>query len=133
MVRCGGVVFVAAISRWAARLDAILRQRLCETIPGAEAGLATSERTGRLQPLQAGAFCGFTHRPRQLRSELLAADFDVVDVICMEGPAFLLPDLADRLTDDEARRVVMDTTRALERVPELLGIGLHLLATARKR
>jgi hypothetical protein len=31
-----------------------------------------------------------------------------------------------------ACRVVMDTARTLERVPELLGIGPHLLATARK-
>ncbi|HEY0719222.1 MAG TPA: hypothetical protein VGD68_16540 [Streptosporangiaceae bacterium] len=35
------------------------------------------------------------------------------------------------LADLGARRVVMDTARALERVPELLGTGPHLLATAR--
>jgi hypothetical protein len=31
----------------------------------------------------------------------------------------------------DARRVVLATCRALERVPELLGIGPHLVATAR--
>ena len=48
----------------------------------------------------------------------------------MEGPAFLLADLAERLEDPAARAVVLDSARALERVPELLGIGPHLLATA---
>jgi hypothetical protein len=31
----------------------------------------------------------------------------------------------------ESRRVLMETARALERVPELVGIGPHPLATAR--
>lgn len=52
-------------------------------------------------------------------------------MVSVEGPAFLLDDLAERLDDDEDRRVVLDTARALERVPELLGLGPHLLATAR--
>jgi hypothetical protein len=56
----------------------------------------------------------------------------VADLVCVEGPAYLLDDLAEHLADDEARRVVMETARALERVPELLGIGPHLLATARQ-
>ena len=41
----------------------------------------------------------------------------------------LLADLAERLADPVARAVVLDTARAVERVPELLGISPHLLAT----
>jgi SAM-dependent methyltransferase len=133
VVRPGGPVFVAAISRWATRMDGILRLRLYETILGAESELATIERTGRLPPLRPGSFCGYTHRPGQLRAELTASGAQVIDLVCVEGPAYLLNDLAERLADDEARRVVLETARALERVPELLGIGPHLLATARKQ
>jgi SAM-dependent methyltransferase len=132
VVRPGGPVFVAAISRWATRMDGILRLRLSETIPGADAGLAAIEQTGRLPPLRAGSFCGYTHRPGQLRTELAASGLQVLDLVSVEGPAYLLDDLAERLADDEARRVVLETARALERVPELLGIGPHLLATARR-
>jgi SAM-dependent methyltransferase len=132
VVRPGGPVFAAAISRWATRMDGILRLRLDETIPGAEAELTAIERTGRLPPLRAGSFCGYLHRPGQLRAELAASGLHVVDLVSVEGPAYLLDDLAERLAGDDARRVVMATARALERVPELLGIGPHLLATARK-
>ena len=132
VVRPAGPVFAAAISRWATRMDGILRLRLYETIPGAEAELAAIERTGRLPPLGQGSFCGYLHRPGQLRAELAASGLQVIDLVCVEGPAYLRDDLAERLADDEARRVVMETARALERVPELLGIGPHLLATARK-
>jgi hypothetical protein len=43
---------------------------------------------------------------------------------------FMLPDLEERLADPLDRAVVLDAARATEQVPELLGIGPHLLATA---
>jgi hypothetical protein len=57
------------------------------------------------------------------------AGLAVVDLVSVEGPASLLGDLAERLDDPVARAVVLDAARAAERVPELLGIGPHLLAT----
>jgi SAM-dependent methyltransferase len=127
-----GPVFAAAISRWSPRLDGILRQRLYKTVPVSEAQLTTIERTGHLPPFSPGAFTGYLHRPAQLRAELKAAGFQVADLVSVEGPAFLLADLPERMADDEAWRVVLETARAHERVPELLGIGPHLLATALK-
>jgi hypothetical protein len=46
--------------------------------------------------------------------------------------AFTLGDLDQRLDDPVGRAVVLDAGRAIERVPELLGLGPHLLATARR-
>ena len=131
VARRGGPVFAAAISRWAARLDGILLQRLYQEIPHAEAWIAALERTGRMPPLHPGSFCGYAHRPGQLRSELTASGFQVIDLVSVEGPAALLEDLATRMSDPVDRRVVLETARSLERVPELLGVGPHLLATAR--
>ncbi|MGN6790995.1 MAG: class I SAM-dependent methyltransferase [Streptosporangiaceae bacterium] len=131
IVREGGPVFTAAISRWAPRMDGILRSRLDKAVPGAEGELPALERTGRLPPFCPGWFCGYTHRPGQLRAELVASGFHIVDLVCVEGPAYLLDDLPARLADADGRRVVLETARALERVPELMGIGPHLLATVR--
>lgn len=61
--------------------------------------------------------------------ELAAAGWHVTSLVSVEGPAFLLADLDARLADDEDRRVVLETARALESVPEMPGIGPHLLAT----
>lgn len=132
VVRPGGPVFVAAISRWAPRLDAILGQRLYERFPEVEGLLEGLERTGEMPPLFPGSFCGYTHRPAQLRAELTASGLDVTSIVSVEGPAMLLGDLAERLADEQARRIVLDTARALERVPELLGLGPHLIATAHR-
>lgn len=130
VVRAGGPVFAAAISRWAGRIDGVLRTRMYKTFPQAEPLLTASENTGRLVPLFPGAFCGYTHRPRQFRAEVAASGLRLLDLVCVEGPAFLLDDLGERLADEEDRRVVLETARALERVPELIGLGPHLLATA---
>jgi SAM-dependent methyltransferase len=133
VVRPGGPVFVAVISRWAPRTDGMLRERIYEAIPGIEAELRRIERTGRLPPLGPAAFCGYTHRPGQFRAELVASGFEIIDLVGVEGPAFLLDDLSERLADEHASRVVFETARALERVPELLGISPHMLATVRGR
>jgi hypothetical protein len=77
-----------------------------------------------------GSFSGYCHRPQQLRAELRGAGLEVVDLVSVEGMAFALADLAERMDDPLDRAVVLDAARAIERVPELLGIGPHLLATA---
>jgi hypothetical protein len=61
---------------------------------------------------------------------LRSAGLRVLDLVSIEGPAFLLHDLDDRLADELDRAVVLDTARRVERLPELPGIGPHLLATA---
>jgi SAM-dependent methyltransferase len=130
IVRSGGPVFVAAISRWAPRLDGVLRLRLYESRPEVRELVPEAERTGWMPPLAADSFSAYCHRPGQLRAELGAAGLEVVDLVAVEGMAFVLSDLDERMEDPLARAVVLDAARALERVPELLGIGPHLLATA---
>jgi SAM-dependent methyltransferase len=133
IVRPGGPVFGAVISRWAARLDGMLRSRIYVRYPAAEQMVDQVERRGVLPPLAPGSFCGVTHRPRQLRSEFTAAGLEVADLVCVEGAGYLLDDLDARMVDERDWRVVLETARAHERVPELMGIGPHLIATGLRR
>lgn len=133
VVRPGGPVFGAVISRWAARLDGMLRARMYAKYPAAEHVIDDVERGGLLPPLGPGLFCGFTHRPGQVRGELAAAGLAVADLVCVEGAAYLLDDLDARMADQRDWQVVLDSARAHERVPELLGLGSHLIATGLRR
>ena len=132
VVRPGGSVFVAAISRWAPRLAGELRLRLYEELPAIREESPRVERTGFIPPLLYQSFTGYCHRPGQLRAELRSAGLEVLDLVGVEGLAFALSDLEERLADPVGRAVVLDAARAIERVPELLGLGPHLLATARR-
>jgi SAM-dependent methyltransferase len=129
IVRPGGPVFGAVISRWAVRLDGMLRQRFYAKYPAAEQVTDEVERSGLLPPLVPGSFCGVTHRPGQLRAEFASAGLVVADLVSVEGAAYLLADLDERMADRRDWQVVLDAARAHERVPELLGIGSHLIAT----
>jgi SAM-dependent methyltransferase len=133
IVRPGGPVFAVGISRWAARLDGMLRLKMYEQVPAAAGLIGSVERTGVLPALRPGGFNGFTHRPGQLRGEFRSAGLEVADLVCVEGAAFLLNDLDDRAADDRAWQVIVDTARAHERVAELMGLGSHLLATGVRR
>lgn len=130
IVRPGGAVFAAAISRWATRLDGILRQRMYLKYPDAERLVDDVERTGVLPPLGPGSFCGFTHRPGQLRAEVSSAGLEVADLVAVEGAAYLIADLDARMADERDWAAVLQTARAHERVPELMGLGSHFVATA---
>jgi SAM-dependent methyltransferase len=129
VVRPGGPVFGAAISRWAVRYDGILRLRLYEQIPGVMETVGTLERTGVIPPLRPGEFTAYTHRPSQLRAEFGLGGLVATDVVSVECGAYLLADLKERMADPVARQAIMDSARAMERVPELIGLGCHLLAT----
>jgi SAM-dependent methyltransferase len=131
IVRPTGVVHIAAISRWAARLDGMLVQRLHETRPALASIVDEGERTGWIRPAHEGGFTCATHRPDELRSEIEHADLLLEALVSVEGLNFALGDLDERLDDPDQRELVLDTLRRLESVPELLGVGPHLLAEAR--
>lgn len=130
IVRPGGPVFIAAISRWAPRLDGVLRVRLYLEYPDTGNYVDTVERVGWMPPLHPGMFTATCHRPGQLRAEVRAAGLEVADLVSVEGAAWLVADLPDRLADPVDREMVLAALRATERVPELLGVGPHLLVTA---
>lgn len=130
IARPGGPVFAAAITRWSARMDGVLKARLYLEQPDMVALADEVERTGLMPPLFDGSFNGYCHRPAELGEEVAAAGLPVESVLNVEGPAFLLSDLGERLDDPADREIVLSTARAFEAVPELSGIGPHLLATA---
>jgi SAM-dependent methyltransferase len=130
IVRSGGPVFVAAISRWAPRLDGLLQERLYERSPDFASLLPEVERTGDLPPVVPDGFVGFTHRPQDLTDELAEAGLRLEDLVGVEGLPLSAADMRSRFEDPTAWQVLLDSARAVERVPELLGLSPHLVATA---
>ncbi|NMP22711.1 class I SAM-dependent methyltransferase [Sulfobacillus harzensis] len=128
IVKPGGAIFVSAISRWAPRLDAVIGQKLYEHAPAMEQ-LPNIERHGWIPPLFPGAFTAYAHRPQQLRSEMRAAGWEVLSLVGIEGASYLLGDLGERVRDPQALAVLLQSARALEAVPEVLGMSSHFLAT----
>jgi ubiquinone/menaquinone biosynthesis C-methylase UbiE len=134
VLRRGGVLVAAAISRFASLLDGARRGWLGDEQFAAiiERDLATG---GHRNPDPVGRPQWFTtawfHRPEELRDELQAAGFDVEGVLAVEGPLWLLADLDARWADEVERDRLLATVRAVESEPSLLGVSAHFLATSR--
>jgi SAM-dependent methyltransferase len=129
VVRPGGPVFVAAISRWAPWLDGELRARLYESLPAIRELTPAAGRSDWMPPLFPGIVLGPLPPCSAAPGRAARRRLRVLDLVAVEGMGFMLPDLDQRLASPLVRAVVLDA-RATERVPELLGIGPHLLATA---
>jgi ubiquinone/menaquinone biosynthesis C-methylase UbiE len=132
--RPGGRIAAAAISRFASTLDGLRVNFLDDP---AFAAVAAQDRRDGQHRNPTGNPDYFTtayfHRPEELAAECAAAGLTHVATLAVEGPAWLLPDLAARLADAGRRRVLLEALAALEAEPALLGVSSHLLAVARRQ
>jgi len=131
--RPGGVVIVAAISRFASTLDGLRGGYLEDP---AFAAVAARDREHGLHRNPTGDPTYFTtayfHRPEELAVECSEAGLAHEATLAVEGPAWLLPDLDARLADARRRAALLAALDALETEPALLGASAHLLAVARR-
>ena len=134
VLKPGGVVVAAAISRFASALDGVARNLIDD--PDFLAIVDGDLRTGvHRNPKQVPDYfaTAFFHRPEELRTELAEAGFDGVEVVGLEGPTWLLSDIGARWQDEARRTTLLALLRRLEKEPELIGMSAHLVAVGRKR
>ena len=131
VLRPGGVVAAAAISRFAALLDLLIRlDRIHE--PKIWATVEEAVRTGVFDGHQPGLFTtAYFHQPEELLAEVEEAGLAEACIYNVEGPGFMLTDLAERWDDAARRKAVLDAARLIERESALMGAASHLLVTAR--
>ena len=133
VLRPGGLVFAAAISRYASTLDGFWSGWIDE--PMFQGMLDRVLETGRhFNPTDNVQYftTSFFHEPNQLRAELEETGFVDVAVIAVEGIAWVAKDLDARLRDPARRGYVLDLVRRLETEPSILGASPHLLALGRR-
>lgn len=131
VLREGGLLAVAAISRWAPILDG-LKLGLLED-EGYLGLLDEAQETGCFDPYPGGGFTkAYFHRPAELRGEVEAAGFGALELVGLEGAGFLLSDFEERWANPRKQAALLEGARRIEGVPELLGLSPHLLLVARR-
>lgn len=131
VLRPGGVLVAAAISRFASTCDGLLRGYLDE--PGFEAMVERVLRDGQHRNPSGRAewfTTAYFHLPEELGREVTEAGLRLQAVLAVEGPAWMLPDVQERLADPARRERVLAAIRRVETEPSLLGASPHLLAVA---
>ncbi len=133
ILRPGGWVFAAGISRFASLLYGLLTGSLAdpEFVRIVERDLAKGQHrnpTGRTSYFTTAYF----HHPQELQTEVKEAGLHHEATLAIEGPGCLLPDLEERWGDQEKRQQILMTARWLEAESAMLGASSHILAIGRK-
>ncbi|MFN2471439.1 MAG: class I SAM-dependent methyltransferase [Gaiellaceae bacterium] len=130
VLRPGGLIAAAAISRFASMFDGLFRRYVTDP----DFRLVTErDLVDGQHRSPAGRDAYFTtayfHHPSELEGELWDAAVECEGVYGIEGPAWLEPGLWE---EDELREASLWAARTVESEPTLLGLSAHLLAVGRR-
>jgi SAM-dependent methyltransferase len=131
VLRPGGLLFAAGISRYASLLASLFEglERDADFAPIVARDLAEGQHrnpTDRLEYFTTAFF----HRPDELRTEVEQAGFAVRALLGIEGPFWTLPNFEVRWNDPMRRESILKAARAVEAEPSLLGASAHFIAVA---
>lgn len=133
VLRQGGVMFAAAISRYASALDGLARDLFADSAFAAIVQQDLEQGQHRNETDKWDYFTtAYFHRPEELQVELASAGFTCQAVLGLEGPGWILPDFDERWADTRKREVLLRVARALESELPIVGLSAHLLAVGIK-
>jgi ubiquinone/menaquinone biosynthesis C-methylase UbiE len=131
VLKPGGVLLAASISRFASLIDGLARGffRDADFRKIVEADL----RQGRhCNPTNNPAYftTAYFHRPEELAAELSEARFTHAKTCAIEGPAWSAGSFREAWSDVEQRKKLLEFLALVESEPSILGASAHLMAVA---
>ena len=122
VVRPGGVVAIAAISRFASLFDGLAREFLFEAdFRGIVARDLADGRHVNPDNRPHWFTSAYFHRPEELEDEIAAAGLSLIELLGVEGLAGWLRHLEGRWADEGDREIILEATRLVEQEPALSG------------
>jgi ubiquinone/menaquinone biosynthesis C-methylase UbiE len=135
VLRPGGIVLAAVITRFASTLYGLLSGKLDESDFAAIARQDLEDGQHR-NPTNHPAYftTAFFHYPDELKQEIDDADLQHEATLAVEGPITLLPaeQLEQAWADPARRQRLLEVAQALEAEPSLLGVSPHLIGVGRR-
>jgi SAM-dependent methyltransferase len=134
VVRPGGLIFAAAISRFASLFDGLSTGALFDADFRDVVDHNLFDGRHRNPERRPGWFTtALFHDPDQLNAEAVEAGLEVVELVGVEDLAGWLTQLEGKWDDPGDREVILDSARRVQTEPALLGLSAHLLLVGRAR
>jgi SAM-dependent methyltransferase len=133
VLRVGGWLFAAAISRFASLMDSLRHGFFDDPAfaPILERDVAEGQhRNPTGNPMYFST--AFFHRPSELAAEISEAGFRLEKVVGIEGPGWMAEEFDSLWADERRRARLLEYVRKVEHEPELMGVSAHLMGIARK-
>lgn len=133
VLRPGGVVFAAAINRFASMIDALQGNLVDdpEFAPIFEQDLRNGQHrnpTGNPEYFTTAFF----HHPQELNDEIANAGFRFEAMLAIEGPVRIMVNFAQSWAKPEMREKLLRLTRLTEAEPTLWGVSAHIMGIGKK-
>lgn len=133
VLRPGGWLFAATISRYASFLDGLGRGFLSDPQFASLVAQDVVNGQHRNPTGQPGYFTtAFFHHPDEIRDEVLEAGLHLESRLAIEGPAAFTSHFELFWQNEATRENILSVLRTLEAEPTMLGATAHLMTIARK-
>lgn len=134
VLRPGGHVIAAAISRFASTLDGAFRGFIHDPEFAEIVRRDLADGQHRNPNHRPGYFTtAYFHHADELKAELEEAGLSCEATLAVEGFGWLLPGLDEVWSDSDRRETLLSAIRSLEAEPTMLGVSAHLIAIGRKQ
>ena len=133
VLKPGGVVLAAAVSRFASALDGLWRNLVAD--PEFRSILERDLYEGQHRnPTGNMSYwtTAYLHRPEELQAEMAEAGFERSHVLAVEGVGWIMPDFDERWANAVDRQQILEVVARTEREPAILGASPHLLGAGWK-
>ncbi|RHA43795.1 class I SAM-dependent methyltransferase [Cellulomonas rhizosphaerae] len=133
VLRPGGVVVAAAVSRFSSTHDGIARGFVADERFADALAVTVATGVHRNDAAIPGQFTtAYFHRPDELLAEVEAAGFDADGPVAVEGAASYAAGLDELLDDPVVAERILGAVRRIEREPSTLGASAHVLVVGRR-
>ena len=133
ILKLGGKLFAAVISRFASALDGMISNVL------GDSGFFQIVKDDLLdgkhhnsEKNPAYFTTAFFHRPDQIKTEIEEAGLNHEKTLAIEGPVWLLQNFEEQWSDQCKQERLLDIIRKMEEESSLLGASAHIMAIAHK-
>ena len=129
ILRTGGILFAAGISRYGAVIDGFFRDYVSQPHYAEMMHKTLADGQHRNPNRQDGLFTtAYFHMVEELRNELEEAGFVNVEMLAIEGPWTCIPDFDKKWKDESFRLLLLETLEQMESDPSVTGLGGHIMA-----
>jgi hypothetical protein len=132
-LRHDGLLFGAGISRYASMLDGYFRDLIkdSEFRVIMERDLKDGQhRNPTNDPIYFTT--AYLHHPEDLREEIVEAGFKLEALLPIDSFGWLLPDFDENWRDAQFRELLLQSIRACENEPSMIGLSAHIMSVATK-
>lgn len=133
VLKPNGLIFIAAISRFASMFDAFINELIedDEFYPIMLRDIESGKHTNPTNKLQYFTNAYF-HQPDELKDEIEESGIKCLGILPVEGLGNSIPQVEKRIQNEEYKEKLLNTIRKTEKESSILGVSSHFLGIGRK-